>query len=161
MENEDVIIRKNSFYDTDSELGINPRTEEEFIEYKRLIGMPLTEDYEELMESLVDPNEEKNISCYKKNKQLIQENIIPHLSGKLFISESVIYLSQTDTIKLLHSLKNELPSSNYFLYEEINNEYVKQVHDSYILKNYSFNFSLMPYARRHGLVKQLKKSINK
>ena len=33
MENEDIIIRNNSFYDTDSELGIVHRTEEELIEY--------------------------------------------------------------------------------------------------------------------------------
>lgn len=41
-------IRKNSFYD----VFLNQRTEEEMQEYKRLIGMPLTEDYEELIDSL-------------------------------------------------------------------------------------------------------------
>jgi len=161
MENEDIIIRNNSFYDTDSELGIVHRTEEELIEYKRLIGMPLTEDYEELIEGLVDPNEEKNISRYKEKKQLIQKNIIPHLSGKLFISDHAICLSQTDTMKLFYIMKQELPDNNYFLYNEINQEYIRQVNDNYVIKNYEFNFSIMPYARKHGLVKQLKKMIGK
>lgn len=45
---EEVGIRVNSFYDVLPE----ERTEEELQEYKRLIGMPLTEDYEELISSL-------------------------------------------------------------------------------------------------------------
>lgn len=45
-------IKYNSFYETDKELGFEPRTEEELIEYKRLIGMPLAEDYAELISSL-------------------------------------------------------------------------------------------------------------
>ena len=45
-------IKYNSFYDTDKELGFEPRTEEELIEYKRLIGIPLSEDYDELISSL-------------------------------------------------------------------------------------------------------------
>lgn len=45
-------ITHNSFYETDKELGFEPRTEEELMEYKRLIGMPLSEDYDELISSL-------------------------------------------------------------------------------------------------------------
>lgn len=41
-------IRVNSFYDVFPE----ERSEEEIREYKRLIGMPLSEDYEELISSL-------------------------------------------------------------------------------------------------------------
>lgn len=40
--------RVESFYDTFEE----KRTEEEMQEYKRLIGMPLAEDYDELIASL-------------------------------------------------------------------------------------------------------------
>lgn len=40
--------RVNSFYDTFEE----NRTEEELIEYKRLIGMPIADDYDELIASL-------------------------------------------------------------------------------------------------------------
>jgi len=97
---------------------------------------------------------------YQEHKQLIQENIVPHLSGKLFISENVICLSQTDTLKLIRSLKDKLTSDNYFLCEEIRHDYMGQVKKNYDKKNYSFEFSLMPYARKHGLVRQLKKSIN-
>lgn len=49
----------NSFYETDKKLGMEPRTEEELIEYKRLIGMPISEDYDELIASLKD-NQNKN-----------------------------------------------------------------------------------------------------
>ena len=45
---EESGIRVNSFYDVFPE----KKTEEELQEYKRLIGMPLTEDYEELISSL-------------------------------------------------------------------------------------------------------------
>lgn len=40
--------RVESFYDTFEE----NRTEEELIKYKRLIGMPITDDYDELIASL-------------------------------------------------------------------------------------------------------------
>lgn len=40
--------RVNSFYDTFEE----NRTEGELIEYKRLIGMPIADDYDELIASL-------------------------------------------------------------------------------------------------------------
>ena len=40
--------RVNSFYDTFEE----NRTEGELIEYKRLIGMPIADDYDELLASL-------------------------------------------------------------------------------------------------------------
>ena len=45
---EEIGIRVNSFYD----VFPDERTEEELQEYKRLVGMPLTEDYEELITSL-------------------------------------------------------------------------------------------------------------
>ena len=45
-------IRHNSFYDTNEDLGIKEKTKEEMMEYKRLIGMPLSEDYDELIASL-------------------------------------------------------------------------------------------------------------
>ncbi len=45
---EEIGIRVNSFYD----VFPDERTEEELLEYKRLIGMPLAEDYEELIDSL-------------------------------------------------------------------------------------------------------------
>lgn len=45
-EESGIII--NSFYDVIPD----ERTEEELREYKRLIGMPLAEDYEELISSL-------------------------------------------------------------------------------------------------------------
>lgn len=45
---EEVGIRVNSFYD----VFPDERTEEELQEYKMLIGMPLTDDYEELIDSL-------------------------------------------------------------------------------------------------------------
>lgn len=51
-------ITHNSFYETDSDLGIKPKTEEELREYKRLIGMPLAEDYDELI-SCLKPNVSK------------------------------------------------------------------------------------------------------
>lgn len=97
---------------------------------------------------------------YQEQKQLIQENVVPHLFGKIFITDHAVCVSQTDTMKLFHTLKQELPSGNYFLYRELNLEYIEQVNDNYSTKNYLFNFSLMPYARRHGLVKQLKKMIS-
>ena len=43
------VVKHNSFYDVFEE----ERTEEQLYEYKRLIGMPLAEDYEELMDSLI------------------------------------------------------------------------------------------------------------
>lgn len=45
---EESKIVVNSFYDVFSD----ERTEEELQEYKRLIGMPLAEDYDELISSL-------------------------------------------------------------------------------------------------------------
>lgn len=97
---------------------------------------------------------------YQEHKQLIQVNVIPQLSGKLFISNYAICLSSTDTMKLFYSLKQELPDNNYFLYKELNSDYINQAHENFVVKNYNFDFSLMPYARKHGLVKQLKKMIN-
>lgn len=96
---------------------------------------------------------------YEEHKKLIQEEIIPHLDGKLFISEQAICMSQTDTIKLVNSLKNILPHDNYFLYDELRKYYAQQICANYETKNYNFNFSLMPYAKKHGLVKQLRKMI--
>lgn len=45
---DDAGIRKNSFYD----VFPDERTEDEIQEYKRLVGMPLAESYEELIDSL-------------------------------------------------------------------------------------------------------------
>lgn len=56
---DESCIVHNSFYETDKELGMEPRTEEKLIEYKRLIGMPISEDYDELIASLKD-NPNKN-----------------------------------------------------------------------------------------------------
>lgn len=44
---EELGIKTHTFYDI-----LPERTEEELIEYKRLIGMPLAEDYDELINSL-------------------------------------------------------------------------------------------------------------
>ena len=93
---------------------------------------------------------------YQENKKLIQDNIIPHLVGNLIISDQAIYLCQYDAIKLLYSLKKVLPSDRYFLYEDLRQDYIKQRKQYYESLNNEFNFSLSPYARRHGLVKQLK-----
>ncbi len=48
----------NSFYKTSEEIGIEPKTEEELIKYKRLIGMPIPEDYDELIGTLKDNSNE-------------------------------------------------------------------------------------------------------
>ena len=96
----------------------------------------------------------------QEHKQLIQENVVPHLSGKLFISDAVICISQTDTMKLLYTLKNELSNDNQFLHSELKQEYTIQVYENFLKKNHVFNFSLMPYARKHGIEKQLRKMIN-
>lgn len=42
----------NSFYETADDLEIEPINEKELIEFKRLVGMPISEDYDELIESL-------------------------------------------------------------------------------------------------------------
>ncbi len=96
----------------------------------------------------------------QKHRQLVQEMVVPHLSGKLFISDAVICISQTDTMKLLYTLKHELSSNNQFLREELRHDYTIQAHENFLIKNYRFNFSLMPYANRHGIEKQLRKMIN-
>lgn len=55
-------IRYHTFYETDESLGLPERSEEEMIEYKRLIGMPLTDDYDELIASLIPfPSDRKSI----------------------------------------------------------------------------------------------------
>lgn len=95
----------------------------------------------------------------QEHMQLVQKNVVPHLSGKLFITDEVICISQTDTMKLLYTLKNELSNDNQFLCKEIKQEYIRQVEENFALKNYKFNFSLMPYADKHGLEKQLRKMI--
>lgn len=61
-------IVHNSFYETDKELGIEPRTEEELIEYKRLIGMPISEDYDELISSLKDNPNKNNVRRLKVSR---------------------------------------------------------------------------------------------
>lgn len=96
----------------------------------------------------------------QEHMQLIQGNIVPHLSGKLFITDEVICISQTDTMKLLYILKNELSTDIQFLREELRKEYIIQAHENLLLKNYKFNFSLSPYAIKHGIDKQLRKMIN-
>ena len=96
----------------------------------------------------------------QEHKQLVQEMVVPHLSGKLFISDAVICISQTDTMKLFYVLKYELSGDNQFLCSELKQEYIKQVEENFAVKNFDFNFSLMPYANKHGLTKQLRKMIN-
>lgn len=61
-------IVHNSFYETDKELGIEPRTEEELIEYKRLTGMPISEDYDELISSLKDNPNKNNVRRLKVSR---------------------------------------------------------------------------------------------
>ena len=96
-----------------------------------------------------------------EHMQLVQENVVPHLSGKLFISDEAICISQTDTMKLLNVLKYELSSDNQFLRSELKHEYTIQAYENFLKKNNNFNFSLMPYARKYGIEKQLRKMINK
>lgn len=47
-EYDETQIKVNSFYD----VFPDKRTEEELLEYKKMVGMPFTEDYEELVKSL-------------------------------------------------------------------------------------------------------------
>lgn len=61
-------IVHNSFYETDKELGMEPKTEEELIEYKRLIGMPISEDYDELIASLIDNPNKNNVRRLKVSR---------------------------------------------------------------------------------------------
>lgn len=96
----------------------------------------------------------------QEHMQLVQENVVPHLSGKLFIADEVICISQTDTMKLFYTLKYELSSDNQFLCRELKQEYIRQVQENFAVKNFKFNFSLMPYASKHGIIKQLRKMIN-
>ena len=97
---------------------------------------------------------------YQENKNLIRENVVPLLTGKLFISNNVICLCNYDTIKLLYTLKNELPISEEIVYQEMRSEYLKQAKENITNGNYCFDFNLTPYAKKHGLVKELKKQIS-
>lgn len=55
VHSNEYILRTNSFYEANEELGISERSEEEFVEYSGLIGMPLSEDYDERIASITTP----------------------------------------------------------------------------------------------------------
>lgn len=62
MEKQQIGVEVNSFYDVHEEkedivntfYGVHDdgRTEEKFMEYKRFLGIPLPEDYEEIIKCL-------------------------------------------------------------------------------------------------------------
>ena len=87
-------IFHNSFYETDSDLHVEPKTEEELKEYKRLIGMPLAEDYDELISCLIDPIPNK--------KEFTEYDFIRLFLATL--SKKGIY--KIDTVKLSYRLVN-------------------------------------------------------
>ena len=87
-------IVHNSFYETDSDLHVEPKTEEELREYKRLIGMPLAEDYDELISCLIDPIPNK--------KEFTEYDFIRLFLATL--SKKGIY--KIDTVKLSYRLVN-------------------------------------------------------
>lgn len=87
-------IEHNSFYETDSDLNIESQTEEELREYKRLIGMPLAEDYDELISCLIDPIPNK--------KEFTEYDFIRLFLATL--SKKGIY--KIDTVKLSYHLVN-------------------------------------------------------
>lgn len=97
---------------------------------------------------------------YQENKKLIRESVVPLLAGKLFISDNAICICNYDAVKLIYTLKNELPINQEFLFQEMRCEYLKQARENILNGNYCFDFSLTPYAKKHGLVKELKKQIN-
>ena len=87
-------ITHNSFYETAEELGFEPRTEEELMEYKRLIGMPLAEDYEELISSLK--------TDFVRKKEFNEYDFI-----RLFLSLLAKYgITKIDSVKLGYQLIN-------------------------------------------------------
>lgn len=81
-------IIHNSFYETDEELGIEPRTEEELIEYKRLIGMPISEDYDELIASLKDNPNKNNVRRLKVSVQFNDYDFMRLFLAYLRVNES-------------------------------------------------------------------------
>lgn len=75
-------IVHNSFYETDKDLGIEPKTEEELIEYKRFIGMPISEDYDELIENLKGTTEgEISPMAVALSKALQDDELLEHTAS--------------------------------------------------------------------------------
>lgn len=51
-------ITYNSFYDTPEELGLERETKEQLLEYKTLVGFPLSENLDDLIAGLPAPKRE-------------------------------------------------------------------------------------------------------
>lgn len=111
-------ITHNSFYETAEELGFEPRTEEELMEYKRLIGMPLAEDYEELITSLK--------TNFVRKKEFNEYDFI-----RLFLSLLAKHgITKIDSVKLGYQL------INFYKIEELEDILVmpikKQIEGDYV-----------------------------
>ena len=65
-------IRRNSFYDTNEDLGKKDMTTEELYNYCRLVGMPFTDDYDELIASLKGPSDKTQELKYTPEKNAIK-----------------------------------------------------------------------------------------
>lgn len=100
-----------------------------------------------------------------EEKQLIREYAFPCMAGKVQVTEAFFGLSSKDTVSVLYHLKKTLPSEHHIVYDSLHDEYLKQLRNAYHgnltseqrKNSHLFDFNLYPYARKRGLVKELKR----
>ena len=90
-----------------------------------------------------------------EEKQLIREYAFPCMAGKVQVTEAFFGLSSKDTVSVLY----------HIVYDGLHDEYLKQLRNAYHgnltseqrKNSHLFDFNLYPYARKRGLVKELKR----
>lgn len=115
-------ITHNSFYETKEELGFEPMTEEELLEYKKLVGMPTEKTYEELISSLktnndyikdnhkkyyivVEPEESyENVKIYESEEFALLFKAIELMQKEHGIKPSYGFLTDADTKETEYTL---------------------------------------------------------
>lgn len=123
-------ITHHSFYETEEEMGIKSMTEEELIEYKRLVGMPISNDYDELIESLTDDSQSykkeqsHDIESEKKLVSMLGYNLIgPDNSNRwLIIDEKNNQVGFIQYKKLFNANAKKGYSKTYGYHTEIDSK---------------------------------------
>lgn len=123
-------ITHNSFYETSEEMEKKQMTDEELIEYKRLVGMPISEDYDELSESLANNsqlpvNEQAHdIESEKKLISMLGYNLVgPDNSNRwLIIDENNNQVGFIQYKKLYNTNKRKGYSKTYGYITEIDSK---------------------------------------
>ncbi|HIT22641.1 MAG TPA: hypothetical protein IAB56_06735 [Candidatus Scybalousia intestinigallinarum] len=100
-----------------------------------------------------------------EEKEIIRNYVFPCIVGKVIVTKDFFGICERDTVSLFWHLKRVLPAECFPVFDGLHDDYLNQLRTVYQSKLTSeqkenphlYDFNLHSYARKRGLVRELKK----